>query len=402
MKFQVLVNSGGAKIYLQQTAEDLSTQNGLLTLISGIILAKDSKIRKHFPKSRILKKIYERSGDFSVQKQIQISFQGEIFWQLAIVLQRRLKTQFLSQLFFWVASGLYANTAKNFMRRQHQDIPIIYHVRSGFGGASIKMAKNLGYKVVVDHSIAHPDFFFRLQADNSRSRGLAFSMDRRIRWDLSEADLVIVNSDFVSDTFNESNFQGIVKVAIPPIEKSFSQILRSISSARSEISFIGRCEYRKGIDTVLDIVRNLDPSTRVNIVGNWDSASHHVRSEFQRLPNVTIYPYLDMAGIVEILSRTRIFLFPSRAEGAARVVGEAMHAGCVVFTTLEAGVPVPVGAGYLINDLSITDLHSEIVGILENDLEFNRMSSNARIHISHLETLYFSNLHGIYEEVLEL
>lgn len=402
MKFRVLVNAGGAKIYLQQTAQDLNNHNTLFALISGIIFAHDSKIRRYLGNSKNLNRIFQRSGELSNQKLIRISFLGEISWQLAVFLEKRLKKQFFPQLFFWVSSILFANTAKRMMRLNPQKSPIIYHVRSGFGGSSIMMAKKLGYKVVVDHSIAHPDFLRTLQKNTSQSKEYVFSMDNRIRRDLNMAELVVVNSDFVAETFLKANFQGKIRVAIPPIEKSFSNLLRGLTSPRSEVSFIGRCEYRKGIDVVLEIVQNLDPEIRVNIVGNWDIECHQIRGEFGKLPNVTLHSYLDMAGVVDILSRTRIFLFPSRAEGAARVVGEAMHAGCAVFSTLEAGVPVPAQAGYLINDLSIQDIHRQIELLLNNDLKFKLLSSNARIHISALEERYLSVLQEIYEEVLEV
>ena len=225
MKFRVLVNAGGAKIYLQQTAQDLNNHNTLFALISGIIFAQDSKIRRYLGINKNLNRIFQRSGELSNQKLIRISFLGEISWQLAVFLEKRLKKQFFPQLFFWVSSILFANTAKRMMRLNPEKSPIIYHVRSGFGGSSIMMAKKLGYKVVVDHSIAHPDFLRTLQKNTSQSKEYVFSMDNRIRRDLNMADLVVVNSDFVAETFLKANFQGKIRVAIPPIEKSFSNLL---------------------------------------------------------------------------------------------------------------------------------------------------------------------------------
>lgn len=400
MKYRVLVNAGGSKIYLQQTAQDFDDKQILLELVSGIIFAQDSKVRQRYPNSKILKRIYQRAGKIHCQKRIRMSLRGEFFWQFAIFLERQQKKQLLPQLLFWVSSYFFARTAMKALKNIPQSDSNIYHVRSGFGGASIKRAKELGYKIVVDHSIAHPEFLRKLHSEKAPIKDYVYSLDRRIRQDLSMADIVIVNSNFVAETFVESKFPGKVRVAIPPIEKSFSKILREISSPRSEITFIGRCEYRKGIDKVLELVRELDTNIQVNILGNWDNSCNEIRKEFERMQNVKLHAYSSMAGVVDILSRTRIFLFPSRAEGAARVVGEALHAGCAVFTTLEAGVPLPGGAGYVINGWTIEEVRHEINSILLDDSKFEIMSTSARLHILNLEKKYLNSLWDIYNVVL--
>jgi len=95
-----------------------------------------------------------------------------------------------------------------------------------------------------------------------------------------------------------------------------------------------------------------------------------------------------------------IFLFPSRAEGSARVVGEAMHAGCVPFITKESGLNIDLDAGFLINGMNLTELTQAILRVLKDRKLQLEYSSSARHFINRLDDLYLPELLSLYADTL--
>jgi len=402
MKTKILVNSGPAKIYLQQTAEELESRDMLLALTGSLIVSQNSPIRRVNFSNRYLAKILLRSEKIKDRKLIHGSLIGEIYWQIGIGLQKILKSGYLLDLVFWLSALSFSRKAKILIRNIGEQGQSVYHVRSGFGGQSIALARQLGFRIIVDHSIAHPSFLAEIDQGRDFGRPNKRSLASAIMNDIEAADLVLVNSDFVQQTFRHAGFQGLIRIAIPPIEKRFARQLRSMNSSRNELSFIGRCEYRKGIDRVFEIISKLESNIKINIVGNWDMSDIDLKTRFEALQNVKVISFVDQNEIARIMSKSRIFLFPSRAEGAARVVSEALHAGCVVFTTFESGIPIPENVGFTINKMSDDEIRKNIMTIMGNDLELEKNTSASRNYIEELESSYISTLLNIYKEVQTL
>jgi len=86
----------------------------------------------------------------------------------------------------------------------------IFHVRSGAGQAgAIACARKRGMKVVVDHSIAHPKEIAAILDPLTEETGAKVApfagspFWKMVTQDCEAADLVIVNSDYVADTFEK-------------------------------------------------------------------------------------------------------------------------------------------------------------------------------------------------------
>lgn len=400
MRYRVLLNSGAAKIYLQQTAEELELANLLEGFIGGLIFSENSIMRRLHVKSPMMEKILNRARGLHNAKLIHVSILGEIFWQFAIFLQNSTQKKQFCSYFFWLSSKFFSMTAIRILKSKSPTENRIYHVRSGFGGKSINTARIRGYRIVVDHSIAHPNFLSKVSKNSTSAKESKYSIENVIRQDLENADLVLVNSQFVYETFVAASFKGAMGIAIPPIEAEFAHLLKETNTKRDGIVFVGRCEYRKGIDRILEIVREIDQSIKVTIVGNWDSDSSTIKQDFEKLPNIHLIPFVSRSEVAKILTRSKIFLFPSRAEGAARVVGEALHAGCAVITSRESGVPIPEHAGMVINGRSISEIVETIEKYLSVDTNFDIVSETSRNFIVDLESEYLENLFSLYQDVL--
>jgi len=402
MKSKILINSGPAKIYLQQTAEELERRGMLLALTGSFIVSQNSPIRRANFSSRYLAKILRRSEEIKDHKLIHGSLMGEIYWQIGMGLQKILKSGYLLDLVFWLAALSFSRTAKLLIQNIGEQEQSVYHVRSGFGGKSIALARELGFKIIVDHSIAHPAFLAEIDQNREFRLPNKRSLASAIMNDINAADLVLVNSDFVQQTFKHAGFQGLIRTAIPPIEKRFARQLRLMESSRNELSFIGRCEYRKGIDRVFEIISKLEKNIKINIVGSWDMSDIALKKHFENLKNVEVISFVDQNEIARIMGESRIFLFPSRAEGAARVVSEALHAGCVVFTTLESGIPIPESVGFTINQMSDDEIRKNIMMVMNNDLNLEKNINASRNYIEGLELSYISTLLNVYQEIQTL
>lgn len=397
MKSKILINSGSTRFFLIQTAEELSRRNMLGGLVCGVILSHNSRIRILAKRIKWVSRFANRSK-YLQRRDYSVAILGEIFWQMAVQLQNRTKFVKLKDLFFWLSSWAFSRKAIRKMKKIKGDDSIIYHVRSGFGGNSIKFARQKNYKVIVDHSIAHPHFIASLSLSGLFVSVRTLSLDRVIMQDISNADLLLVNSEFVKSTFQIENYSNCIVVALPPIDTEVTEKFQQTAATRTGIVFIGKCEMRKGIDTLYEIVCQLDKRIRVQIMGNWEINSLVFKEKLSKFPNVEILPYSDSTRVAELLLNAKIFLFPTRAEGAARVVGEAMHAGCAIFTTIESGIHIEESFGRYINNMSIPEIITDLNYFLNQVENFEAISQFAKRSIAMQESEYFSILTSSYQK----
>jgi glycosyltransferase involved in cell wall biosynthesis len=114
--------------------------------------------------------------------------------------------------------------------------------------------------------------------------------------------------------------------------------------------FAGAFERRKGADHLVQALTALDeiPWT-LDLIGPLDEAMKMTHQGFLDDPRVTAIGRVGRAELANRLSDADIFLFPSLAEGSARVVFEALGSGCFVITTKNSGSIVEDGKhGFLI------------------------------------------------------
>jgi len=108
--------------------------------------------------------------------------------------------------------------------------------------------------------------------------------------------------------------------------------------------FAGEIGPRKGADFLfgaLSALRGVD--WRLNLVGTVQPSISGAWSEFLRDPRVTWRSNVRIGELAALMSLAEVFVFPSLAEGSARVVAMAMAAGCYVVTTRNSGSIVQDG-----------------------------------------------------------
>jgi glycosyltransferase involved in cell wall biosynthesis len=265
-------------------------------------------------------------------------------------------------------------------------------VRAGFGG---KITNSNGL-FVSDVSIAHPLTISTLIAKGEFGlvKKSEISQTERLQIeDAERADRILVNSEFVKESYLFAGYpeEKINVVYLPPL-RTFTRSLEEDDepsqsleiSPKRKILFVGGLEPRKGISFMRDVADALAKKSsefELQLVGNWDPRLTSFKNDLLSRRNVHWIPWTDQRTLRGLLKSAELFIFPSFAEGGARVVTEAMALGIPVVTTKNAGSPITDGLDGLICRLSSADLLEKIFMILENRELGLALGSNAKLTI---------------------
>jgi glycosyltransferase involved in cell wall biosynthesis len=230
----------------------------------------------------------------------------------------------------------------------------VFHVRSGAGqGGAIAAARRRGMKIVVDHSIAHPREMELVLKPLHEQLGIPFRLStdspfwKLVLQDCHDADVVLVNSDYVKRTFVEAGFPAAkIEVAYWGVRDDFLGLKQDYScSGPVRLLFTGAFGLRKGAREIVGACRQLDHQGleyELRIAGVADEGRPLV--EQARLKGtVKFYGMLLQDDLKELLATSDLYVFPTYAEGCARSAMEAMGAGLPVITTAACGLPVRHG-----------------------------------------------------------
>lgn len=225
----------------------------------------------------------------------------------------------------------------------------IYHYRSGYGRDSVRLAKRKGMIALCDHSIAHPAALEYLVANGGRlpPRGQVPAIGTlwgNVLKDIDQADYLLVNSDFVKETFVHFGYdpERIFVLYTGVDDQLLSEIPpRSYPTSGGQVPklmFAGDMGDRKGGRILLQALSKMrDLPWRFEAVGTIDQGLRREFRDFFADERVTITGFLSRAALAAHMSTADVFVFPSLAEGSARVIFQAMACGCYVVTTPNAG-----------------------------------------------------------------
>jgi len=230
-------------------------------------------------------------------------------------------------------------------------------VRSGAGqSGAIRKARRNGLAIVTDHSIAHPAFMHQVLREEFARFGLPAGYDpnadlwKLVLRDCADADLLLVNSDFVKKTFVQMGYPAAqVRVAYLGVREEFFDLKRDYCiDGPVRILFTGNFDVRKGVRVLLEAIRRCRQSgldLRLELVGNLDNGA----SCLQPGDNVffTHTPFAPPAQVAAAFASADLFVFPTFAEGSSRSGMEAAAAGLPIITTENCGLPLQHGKSAL-------------------------------------------------------
>jgi len=146
----------------------------------------------------------------------------------------------------------------------------------------------------------------------------------------------------------------------------------AVEGAPKKIVFVGRLEYRKGIDLLVEAFARLSASrsdVELHIVGRdleWKEYNGSFAAYWQNaLPvdlrqKVCFHGHASPEQVNQVLESAYVAVFPSRWEPFGIVALEAMAAGVPVVVTADTGLAEIVGAGYEL----LAELDSGVNGLV--------------------------------------
>jgi glycosyltransferase involved in cell wall biosynthesis len=238
----------------------------------------------------------------------------------------------------------------------------IFHFRGSFGHASVERARELGMVTLCDWALPHPSVLDEMVAHMGRLRtdeegkATAAPDDSLEPWarsalsDLERADAILVNSQFVKDTFLSLGWPAErLHVVYLGVDDNFlrarPEVHRRPTGGRLRLLFAGRLERRKGVGVLVEALDSLGDEVDWELVvaGPVLRDIEVKYGEFLAGPRVKQLGAMSREQLVREMATTPVFVFPTYAEGSARVVFEAMACGCYVITTAQAGSIVEDG-----------------------------------------------------------
>jgi glycosyltransferase involved in cell wall biosynthesis len=344
---KAVISSGFGKLHFHETARALASAGVEVQFLTGWVPGKNQTATADFlgnllGEKDLAKRLASRQIDIPGAHVTSIAWPEVAGTLIGLAQRAKLLQRDL-------AYGLEFRVAA-FGSRKHLKNADALLVRSGAGqSGAIKTARKNGMGVVTDHSIAHPAYIHEVLREEFERCGLDVGYDPKtdiwklVLRDCEDADLLLVNSDFVKETFVERGYSPAkIRVAYLGVRELFYRLKQDYSIAgQVKILFTGNFDVRKGVRVLLEAIRQcrrggLD--VRLHLIGNLGNGQPHLRSSDQDF--FVHAPYVPQVELLSSFSRTDLFVLPTFAEGSSRSAMEAAAAGMPVITTKSCGLPL--------------------------------------------------------------
>jgi len=355
-QMKVIISNGFNKFHLSVAAASLAREGLLARFITGSYptpLIRAVLSSPPLDKSDKLKKLLNRRE--AIPDELVTAFGwSELLPSIGLALQRGAWSRSMANEMNRIGMRQYARACRNTIRSEAEAGATIYHYRAGFGHESVGIAKKAGMYALCDHSIVHPDLVDYLTTHHGQLPTEAQTPKLSRFWrdilaDIEQADGVLVNSDFVRTTFEIQKWtQSPIFVTYLGVDQQFLDFATQAGTLREtpeapeqkslKILFAGGFDQRKGAYSVIDALSSLaDVDWTFKIAGITHSDIKSEKANFFADPRVQQLGWISRSELAREMSSADIFLFPSLAEGSARVVFEALACGCYVITTPNSG-----------------------------------------------------------------
>lgn len=377
---KISVVAGSSRPHLFGTIRELHRQGNLSRAYVplGLNLSKINPLRK----VRILDRAANRFPELVDIPKSQIVL-PEIFYQLGLWLTRN-KFDWIGEISTEISHRVYSIIVNQRMKKDSSEVVVI---RCGYGNHI-----NTRNKIrICDLGMAHPVI------DESLINGKGFkiaefaSLGRIAKLmidDLNRADRIIVNSDFVKKTCvlagidDKKLFTAYLPAAHELVNLAESKFLKKSKVGDTKlVLFVGTLSLRKGIDIFLRIARSckiLDLNLKFMAIGSWSGVSPTLKEEISQSTNIEVIPWISRKELVDYYIKADFLLCPTRSDGGARVITEAMLFGAVVLTSNVSGSPIVNGVdGFEFDIQEDEDFIKNVLEVLEDESRFIGVGNKA-------------------------
>jgi glycosyltransferase involved in cell wall biosynthesis len=277
---------------------------------------------------------------------------------------------------------------------------------------SIKKAKKLGSKTILEVGNAHILEFMKILAKEARIWGLKYDYSifniKRVMNEYMITDYILVPSEYARQSFLKHGFpaEKIKKLnfGIDPNECSPN----NYDHEKFRIIYTGAVTLGKGIQYLLSALQNLSlKNAELLVVGGIDDSMKNLITQLLRhiqIP-VTFFGRVPRKILLNLLSKSSLYVFPTLSDGWAMTVPEAMARGLPIITTKNAGSSELIEdgkEGFVIPIRDVKSLRDYILYFYDNPSEVKRMGKNSFEKINkYTWEKYGCNLIKIYNEILQ-
>ncbi len=313
-----------------------------------------------------------------------------------------------------LAYGMEFRVAAWGSRKYLKDADVLL-VRSGAGqSGAIRKARANGLAIVTDHSIAHPAFMHLALREEFARIGMSAGYDSRadlwklVLRDCADADLLMVNSDFVKKTFVEQGYPADkVRVAYLGVREEFFDLKREYRiNGPVRLLLTGNFDVRKGVRILLEAVRYCRRSgldLRLELIGNLGNGASCLQ------PGDDIFfthtAFAPLKQVAAAIADADLFVLPTFAEGSSRSAMEAAAAGLPIITTENCGLPLEQGKSAIYIPANDRDALAEAISRASADQGLReQIGRNAMRLVTENYTWlhYGQKVSGYFKEAAEL
>ena len=288
----------------------------------------------------------------------------------------------------------------------------IFHGWATHSLFSIKKAKKLGSKTFLEVGSAHILEGLKILVKEARMWGLKYNYSmfniKRLMNEYIITDYILVPSEYVKQSFLKQGFSA-EKIKKLNFGIDLNECVpNNYDHEKFRIIYTGSVTLGKGIQYLLSALQNLSlKDAELLIVGGIDDSMKNLIAQLLRRIRIPVifFGREPRKILLDRLSSSSLYVFPSLSDGWAMTVPEAMARGLPVITTKNVGSSELIEngkEGFVIPIRDVKSLRECILYFYDNPSEIKRMGKNSFEKITkYTWGRYGNNLIEIYKEILQ-
>lgn len=214
------------------------------------------------------------------------------------------------------------------------------------------------------------------------------------------ADRIVVPSQFVRESLlaraDTSARLFVVPFGCPPPMVAAPSV--RLKGQPLELMFAGHLNQRKGISYLISALRLLDVDWRLTLAGPRPMNAPKDLDHFLSDPRCNWLGVVPHPVLMEAMTKSHLFVFPTIVEGFALVTTEALAAGLPIITTPNSGADIVLDGvnGYKVSIRDPEAIAAKITAISEDETLRQELSMNA------LRTASKNQWHSYEEYIVSL
>ncbi len=288
---------------------------------------------------------------------------------------------------FYIAN-LIRDNLYDLLARRHIDGGNILHAFNHYALFSMRKAKRLGMKTLIERDTAHPVYQQHLLSEEYARYGLNYSSVNRLILrkhiqEYVEADAILVPSEFVRRTMVE---QGIPesKLRLAPLgfdPNRFRPIQGGKTDTTFRVLFVGSVSLQKGVHYLLEAFKRLAlPNAELVFVGGVFPDSRAFLPSYEGI--YRHIPFVPQERLSELYNSASVFVLPSLQDGFGMVVCEAAACGLPVIISENVGARIRDGQdGYIVPIRDPDALADRLLWLYRDEPLRREMGESARQYV---------------------